>query len=100
MSMNAADIYAKCLLPLKEGYPLYCPELPDRRNVAAYYEAYRSQGIGIGDVGIITPDGDFDFLFNICNGPRSDNGVDSSNATVSQTNIGSVGTVAEIRPTG
>jgi hypothetical protein len=98
--MNAADIYAKCLLPLKEGYPLYCPELPDRRNVGAYYEAYRSQGIGIGDVGIITPDGDFDFLFNICNGPRSDNDVDSSNATVSQTNIGSIGTVAEIRPTG
>jgi hypothetical protein len=64
--MKAADIYAKCLLPLKEGYPLYCPELPDRDNAGAYYEAYRRKGISIGDVGIITPDGDFDFLFNIC----------------------------------
>ena len=66
MSMSAADIYARCLLPLKEGYPLYYPELPRRRNAGLYYETYRRQGIDIGDVGIITSDGDFDFLFNIC----------------------------------
>jgi hypothetical protein len=73
MSLSAADIYARCLLPLKEGYPLYCPELPNRRNAGAYYKAYRRQGIDIGDIGIITPDGDFDFLFNICahDGPRN-----------------------------
>ena len=101
--MSAANIYAKCLLPLKEGYPLYCPELPDRRNVGAYYEAYRSKGIDIGDVGIITPDGDFDFLFNICDGPRSDIEVDSLNATneptvleQNESPIRSVGAVGEL----
>ena len=80
MSMSAANIYAKCLLPLKEGYLLYCPELPDHRDVGAHYEAYCSKGINIGDVGIITPDGNFDFLFNICDGPWSDIEVNSLNA--------------------
>jgi hypothetical protein len=71
MSTSAASIYAECLLPLKEGYPMYLPELPDRSNAAGDYEAYRSEGISIGDVGIITADGDFDFLFNICIDPHS-----------------------------
>ena len=66
MSTSTADIYARCLLPLKEGYPLYYPELPRRRGAGPNYEAYRRQGIDVGDVGIITSDGDFDFLFNIC----------------------------------
>ncbi len=29
-------------------------------------DTYRERGISIGDVGIITPEGGFDFLFNIC----------------------------------
>jgi hypothetical protein len=63
--MSAADIYAQCLLPLKEGYPLYRPELHCRLNDDVY-DAYRRKGISIGDIGIIRPGGDFDFLFNIC----------------------------------
>lgn len=64
-TMSAADIYAQCLLPLKEGYPLYRPELHRRLNDDVY-DTYRREGISIGDVGIIRPGGDFDFLFNIC----------------------------------
>ena len=56
-----SDIYAKLLLPKKHGYPLWLhdpdPSLP---------LAYRSIGVRIGDVGTITYDGGFDFLFNIC----------------------------------
>jgi hypothetical protein len=96
--MSAADIYAKGLLPLKEGYllkgyPLNCPELPDRDNVGAYYEAYRSKGIGIGDVGITTPAGDFDFLFNICDSAAREVNPSSltNEATSFDSSVGSVG---------
>jgi len=72
--MSAADIYARCLLPLKEGYPLYRPELHRRLNDDVY-DAYHREGISIGDVGIIRPGGDFDFLFNICR-TRDSNSTD------------------------
>ncbi|KAF8336680.1 hypothetical protein F5887DRAFT_1246950 [Amanita rubescens] len=49
------------------GYPLYMPT-PYRGLPAAY----RKKGIRIGDVGMITPNGAFDFLFNAC---KSDAGV-------------------------
>ena len=52
---------------MKEGYPLYLPELPERLYTGAHYAAHCREGVSIGDVGIITADGDFDFLFNICN---------------------------------
>jgi hypothetical protein len=71
--MSAADIYAQCLLPLKEGYPLYRPELHRRLNDDVY-DAYRREGITIGDVGTIRPGGDFDFLFNICRTRCSNSG--------------------------
>lgn len=61
MSQAAPDIYKDCLLPLKRGYPLYRPE-PDQ----GLPSAYRTNGVNIGDVGIIAPEGYFDFLFNIC----------------------------------
>src|ERR1700721_3817818 len=72
-SSIASAIYVDCLLPLKEGYPLYHPDphegLPD---------SYRRIGICIGDVGILREDGIFDFLFNIC---RSSSSPDNNPVT-------------------
>ena len=54
------EIYYSHLLTKKRGSPLWIPgpgmQLPIE---------YRRQGISIGDVGIITESGGFDFLFNI-----------------------------------
>jgi hypothetical protein len=56
-----SEIYARNLLVKKHGYPLWLPEpfsnLPRK---------YRKKGVSVGDVGIITSDGGFDYLFNIC----------------------------------
>ena len=51
--------YVKNLLMRRHGYPLWCPE-PDYRSFE-----HHSDGVQIGDVGIITNDGRFDFLFNV-----------------------------------
>ena len=60
-SQAPCDIYARLLLPLKHGYPLWFQD-PDTELPAAY----RSIGVNVGDVGAITEDGGFDFFFNIC----------------------------------
>ncbi|KAF8993954.1 kinase-like domain-containing protein [Cyathus striatus] len=54
------DVYIEKMFPLNHGYPLWVP-YPDH-NLPIEYQR---KGISIGDVGCITHDGAFDFLFNI-----------------------------------
>lgn len=68
-----SEVYARELLPAGNGYPLWIPEpycnLPD---------AYKANGVSIGDVGIITSDGSFEYLFNLitpANHPRNFRGT-------------------------
>lgn len=55
------EIYERLLRRKGRGFALYIPQ-PNRRLPIAY----RRVGIRIGDVGVITRDGGFNFLFNIC----------------------------------
>ncbi|THV03922.1 hypothetical protein K435DRAFT_650186, partial [Dendrothele bispora CBS 962.96] len=48
------------LYPKGHGYPLWTPELNGKTP-----SEYREDGIKVGDVGFITQDGGFEFLFNI-----------------------------------
>lgn len=56
--------YVRHLLPKGHGFPLWVPQ-PN----LSLSEEYRRNGVCIGDVGIITAEGAFDFLFNICRPP-------------------------------
>jgi len=58
---SASEVYVKLLLLEGIGYPLWYPD-PDQ-NLP---QAYRDNGVSIGDVGNITADGAFDFKFNVC----------------------------------
>lgn len=53
--------YQRHLLVERHGSPLWSPQ-PHRRLPLSY----RQKGISVGDIGVITPQGSFDFLFNIC----------------------------------
>jgi hypothetical protein len=53
----------RILLLEKLGYPLWYPDLDE--NLPA---SYREHGVRIGDVGIITGAGQFDFKFNVHGG--------------------------------
>ena len=71
----ASQTYAQFLLTRKLGYPLWYPDLSENLP-----HAYLAEGVSIGDVGMITADGSFDFLFNICkekDDPVNDNDVPS-----------------------
>ncbi|KAF8126413.1 hypothetical protein K438DRAFT_1520690, partial [Mycena galopus ATCC 62051] len=52
--------YTNQLLYQGRGFPLYIPEPPG--NLPAQY---RRKGVTIGDIGTVTAEGVFDFLFNI-----------------------------------
>ncbi|KAJ7366214.1 hypothetical protein DFH08DRAFT_763368, partial [Mycena albidolilacea] len=59
--MSDRDLYSRLLLAKGHGYPLSYPQplddLPPESS---------AEGIQIGDVGVLTSDGGFDPLFNIC----------------------------------
>ncbi|KAI6128623.1 hypothetical protein EDD16DRAFT_1547033 [Pisolithus croceorrhizus] len=57
------DTYARLLVHAEpeRGYPLWFPE-PGTRLPPTYLH----EGVRIGDVGIVTPDGNFNVFFNIC----------------------------------
>ncbi|KAE9396907.1 hypothetical protein BT96DRAFT_92979 [Gymnopus androsaceus JB14] len=58
--LDKIDAYVR-LLHGRNGYPLWKPKpgsyLPPQ---------YRQEGVRIGDVGILTESGDFDYFFNVC----------------------------------
>jgi hypothetical protein len=54
------DTYAEELTNPDRGYPLYIPEPYDHLPAA-----YKRRGIQIGDVGVIRPNGGFEYFFSI-----------------------------------
>lgn len=62
MTLPAANsVYERHLLQPRRGFPLWMPQpSPDAPS------SYEDKGVSVGDVGLITPGGGFDFLFNIC----------------------------------
>ncbi|KAI3618045.1 hypothetical protein WG66_005716 [Moniliophthora roreri] len=57
--------YARLFMMERRGYPLYFPEPNDSLPIE-----YKRKGVQIGDLGPLTEDGMFDFLFNITLGPE------------------------------
>jgi hypothetical protein len=79
----------RILLLEKLGYPLWYPDLDE--NLPA---TYREHGVRVGDVGIITEGGQFDFIFNVhgdC--ARHVSHPWASQDTFSYSNVRSPGTV-------
>uniref|UniRef100_A0A8H7Y109 Uncharacterized protein n=1 Tax=Psilocybe cubensis TaxID=181762 RepID=A0A8H7Y109_PSICU len=59
-SSKSSEIYYRHLAAKQRGSPLWIPEPNSMLPVE-----YQKQGIGVGDVGILTDYGAFDYLFNI-----------------------------------
>jgi hypothetical protein len=59
-TFSESEIYCTQLLHQKRGFPLHVPGVQQTLP-----EEYRKRGVAIGDVGRITPEGSFDFFFNI-----------------------------------
>ncbi|KAF8172663.1 hypothetical protein BJ912DRAFT_100426 [Pholiota molesta] len=57
--MASSAIYRDLLLKHRHGLPLWIPD-PDEN-----LEEHKKQGISIGDLGLLTEDGGFEYLFNI-----------------------------------
>ena len=58
---SSNSIYKRHMYLEADGFPLWIP----RPNMALS-RSYQRQGVSIGDVGIFTKNGGFDFLFNVC----------------------------------
>jgi hypothetical protein len=59
-SESPSDAYARLLLAKRIGYPLWGPGPSHQPS------AYHEEGVRIGDLGTITFDGRFHFIFNVC----------------------------------
>ncbi|KAF8196290.1 hypothetical protein K438DRAFT_757411 [Mycena galopus ATCC 62051] len=59
--MADSQLYSRLLLPKGHGYPLFHPQPFDDLPLES-----RRVGTEIGDVGVVTSDGSFDPIFNIC----------------------------------
>ncbi|KAF8196277.1 hypothetical protein K438DRAFT_2016830 [Mycena galopus ATCC 62051] len=59
--MADSQLYSRLLLPTGHGYPLFHPQPFDDLPLES-----RQVGTEIGDVGVVTSDGSFDPIFNIC----------------------------------
>ncbi|KAJ7618629.1 hypothetical protein FB45DRAFT_169813 [Roridomyces roridus] len=59
--MSDSDHYSRLLIPKRLGYPVFYPQPFDDSPPES-----RRLGTQIGDVGVITDDGAFDPIFNIC----------------------------------
>ena len=57
----SCDIYNHHMLLEGHGLPLYIPQ-----PSTSHCHSYLHRGVSIGDVGVVTPLGDFDHFFNIC----------------------------------
>ncbi|KAI3601681.1 hypothetical protein WG66_009039 [Moniliophthora roreri] len=55
--------YARFLYPRKHGVPLFYPE-PNASSI--FPQAHQETGVRVGDLGVLTPEGRFDFVFNVC----------------------------------
>ncbi|TFK33850.1 hypothetical protein BDQ12DRAFT_565183, partial [Crucibulum laeve] len=53
-------IYRRSLLSLRLGTPMWVPQ--PNGNL---HENYRRRGVSIGDLGILTDDGEFDYMLNV-----------------------------------
>ncbi|KAF7362530.1 Cell division control protein [Mycena venus] len=58
---DSCHLYTRLLLPKRHGYPLFHPQPFDDLPLESRYI-----GIEVGDVGVVTSDGAFDVIFNIC----------------------------------
>ncbi|KAF5312321.1 hypothetical protein D9619_002402 [Psilocybe cf. subviscida] len=57
---ESPDVYVDCLMTESRGYPLWIPS-PNR----SLPTLNRTLGVSVGDVGVLTLEGGFDFVFNI-----------------------------------
>ncbi|EDR11697.1 uncharacterized protein LACBIDRAFT_314198 [Laccaria bicolor S238N-H82] len=58
---SSNSIYERHMYLKKRGFPLWIPQ-PN----TTLSRSYQRRGVSIGDVGIFTSNGGFDFLFNVC----------------------------------
>ncbi|KAF9069527.1 hypothetical protein BDP27DRAFT_1205087, partial [Rhodocollybia butyracea] len=56
------QIYVRNMLLRRKGYPLWRPKL----SQSTLPEIHQREGPQIGDIGILTEVGGFDYLFNVC----------------------------------